>query len=265
MGVGSQNAGMHITSLVVLLIVAACGSSGDTSPDAQPDTPDAGLTADADDGACGACPVTVDPVCTRGQNATNACMAEHCMGDPSGGTPGLCADGPGCVAAGGTCHAITAGGYFCPDGARFDGEDVARDCAPGAFVNTCCIDDWAQPCTYLGQVSMTLSLDPFTCAAAEWPVCLFTASPPSTCVQDGEVVLSTGGGATERLDVATSVTAGPSGQVTVTGTNAGGRSFTCTGTASADIFVAATWTCETCLGDQCTTCEVDQTDACRLP
>ena len=213
--------------------------------------------------ACDACPQTLDPVCTTdGQNAANACRARECY-DEEPASAGFCPSGPVCTAAGGSCHVRTQG-YCCPDGSRFLPGNLTTDCAYSNFDDGCCIADWTPPCTYLGAVSMTLSLNPITCAAEALPVCLM-APESATCTLAGRIILSTGGMSEQRLDTATSVVVAAGAALSVSGTAAGGRTFSCSGVATADPLAPSSWSCQSCVGADCTTCVVQQTHACQLP
>ncbi len=213
---------------------------------------------------CDACPLDTAPVCTTGgRTARNACEAAECLGEQVAHV-GRCADGPGCLGAGGTCH-LRDTGYYCPDGSRFDPGDITRDC-PGSYSdNTCCVPDWGEPCTYLGVLSATLSVNPFTCMVESVPVCVQDTPTPGSCERSVLVGLSTGGGGIERLDSATHLSIGKGATVKLSGSASGDRSFTCTGTWSADTLTGNPLSCTTCVGTACSTCAVTQSDGCRLP
>ena len=258
-----------------LLLVGACGgtsvvdgadlgaSDGLVAIDGATSCTDEACAGSDGNGACEACGTGEAVVCTSaGLNAKNACRASACFAQTVAHA-GLCADGPTCQSSGGHC-AVRRAGWFCADGERFDPGDQQSDCAQGDFDDICCRSGWSAPCTYLGVVSATLSVNPFTCAAADVPVCVSSADATS-CTRDALVGRSVGGAKLERLDAQTVLTVSANAKVDLAGHTADGRSFHCTGTWSADSEVPGALACETCLGTTCSACAIQQTHACRLP
>ena len=222
-------------------------------------------TCQLSESQCHTCdPTELDPMCTvHNQNAINACYAEHCLMSEVA-HPGFCDDSPECVAAGGTCEETFSFDPPCPDGTRWDTADPEHACPNGNLWNTCCIP-WAEPCSFVAG-SMTLSLDPFTCAAptgqgAPW-MCLHQVEQ-SSCTLDSVLEQSLG----ETHDATVTMVAQLGSVVTVQGThNQTGRTFVCTGEVSYDVSTQSPWSCETCDagGTTCETCTIGQSWRCTL-
>jgi hypothetical protein len=214
------------------------------------------------DDACAQCPADLDPQCTvTGQNAINACYAEHCLEQPVAHA-GFCADSAACVAAGGTCEETFFFDPPCPDGTRWNAADPSAECPGGNLRNTCCAP-WAEPCSFVAG-SMTLSLDPFTCAPPAGP------GAPWTCLHATEqascsLAATVGRPLEEPFDADVAVTAAFGNVVKVEGRHhVTGRTFACEGKVSYDPLRVETWACSACLGAQCDACDVDVTGLCNL-
>ncbi len=217
---------------------------------------------------CEMCPKDLDPVCTAsGMNAINKCHAEKCLYSSVGGQ-GVCPDTPACLEKGGTCRETLPGTPgttpLCADGEKFGNDFMRPVCADGNFLTTCCLP-WDQPCPYLAT-TMNLSRDPFTCGRSSYGsgnTCLHPQGEVTSC-QAAWTHFLPGGDADPQAAVR--VTVRPGGGVTLEGTHSGtGRTFTCSGQIWWDpLDGASDWSCQACLGDDCTTCTIEQSASCAL-
>jgi hypothetical protein len=225
----------------------------------------AGQCVLVEDTSCDDCSAELDPQCTvNGSNALNACFAESCLHEAVA-HPGFCADSPECTAASGTCEETFFDQPPCPDGTRWDLDDPEESCPGGNLRNTCC-QPWDAQCSFVAT-SMTLSLDPFTCAAPDgndgqpWMCAHIPAQDDCSVPATMEQPLG------DTWNASVTVDAAFGNMVTVTGTHADtGRTFTCTGKVSYDTFDAQSWSCTSCAPGavDCIDCIVLQQGGCNL-